>query len=138
MGRYRLLEHTADMGMAIEGDDLDDFFLQAALGLMAILVEGEKPRRKQERMVEVAGEDLEELLVNWMNEILFLLQTQGFFPAVFHIEKAETHRLLARIEGDAFDPLRHRLEREVKAVTYHLLQVEERDGCWRARVFVDL
>ncbi|MFA5515984.1 MAG: archease [Desulfuromonadales bacterium] len=138
MGRHRLLEHTADMGIEIEGDDLADFFLQAAQGLMAVVAGREKPEIRQMRRIEIEGEDLGELLVNWLNEVLFLLEIKGFFPAVFHIEEVGARRLKARLEGEPFDPQRHRLEREVKAVTYHQLRVEEQNGRWRARVFVDL
>ncbi len=89
-------------------------------------------------MVEVTGGDSSELLVNWLNEILFLFETRGFFPIDFRVEEAGEDHLRARVLGEPFDPRRHRVEREVKAVTYHQLQVEPVDGAWRARVFVDL
>ena len=138
MGSFRLIEHTADMGIEVFGDDLADFFVQAARGLkeMVSVTAGAAP--SEERMVEVTGGDSSELLVNWLNEILFLLETRGFFPIDFRVEEAGEDHLRARVLGEPFDPQRHRVEREVKAVTYHQLQVEAVDGAWRARVFVDL
>lgn len=134
---YRLLEHTADMGIEAYGESLAELFEQAALGLLEILG-AEQVACRAERTLEVTGYDVEELLVNWLSEVLYLLEGQSFLPTSFVIEAAGRQRLRARVLGDTYDPVRHRLEREVKAVTYHQLQVEEQDGRWRVRIFVDL
>lgn len=138
MGSYQLIEHTADMGIDIQGDDPADLFLQAALGLLAIISAPMQAVGRQLQRVQVAGEDRGELLVNWLNEIIYLLETKGFYPLTFHIDEAGEKYLQARIEGEPFDPSRHPVEREVKAVTYHRLRIEEVGGRWRAQVFVDL
>lgn len=137
MGAFRLLEHTADMGIEATGDSRADLFVQAARGLREILSVAEAAGR-EERMVEVRGGDAAELLVRWLNEILYLFETEGFFPADFRVAEMGEERLLACISGEAFDPDRHPIEREIKSVTYHQLQVEKKDGTWRAQVYVDL
>lgn len=136
-GSYRLLEHTADMGIEAQGESLADLFEQAALGLLDILGTGQVASR-EERLVEVAGYDVEEVLVNWLNELLYLLEVRDFLPAAFIIDSAGRQGLTARVRGEVYDPAVHPLEREVKAVTYHQLQVEQEDGRWRVRLFVDL
>jgi SHS2 domain-containing protein len=136
-GGYHLIAHTADMGIEVQGGSLEVLFEQAALGLLAILG-AEQVTGREERLVEVTGYEVEEVLVNWLNELLYLVEIQAFLPAAFVMEAADRQGMRARVQGETYDPTGQRLEREVKAVTYHQLQVEEEDGRWRVRIFVDL
>lgn len=136
-GSFELLEHTADIGIAARGKSLEELFGAAARALMAVISQKAPVEARQEKTVEVTGEELDELLVNWLNEILFLFES-GFFPACFEIEAAERTVLKAKVRGEAFDPGRHPIEREVKAATYHLIRVEQQGGEWHARVYLDL
>ncbi|HXV19947.1 MAG TPA: archease [Desulfuromonadales bacterium] len=138
MGTHRLLEHTADMGIEASGETIEELFAQAAYGLLEIIAGTPQALCREERIVTVEGGDAEELLVNWLNEILYLFEIRRFFPLDFEIEEVRGNRLLARVRGEPFDPQRHPVEREVKAVTYHQLRVEKTDGLWHARVYVDL
>jgi SHS2 domain-containing protein len=138
MGNFRLIEHTADMGIEAVGDSLGDLFAQAAHGLMEMIAGDAKADPREEKILEPTATDSGELLVNWLNEILFLFETQGFFPADFKIEDAGEEHLRARVRGEPFDPQRHQVEREVKSVTYHMLKVEPANGKWLAEVYVDL
>jgi SHS2 domain-containing protein len=138
MGTHRLLEHTADMGIEASGETLEELFAQAAYGLLEIIAGAPVALCREEKIVTVEGGDSEELLVNWLNEILYLFEIKRFFPLDFEIEEVRENRLLARVRGEPFDPQRHPVEREVKAVTYHQLRLEKIDGLWQARVYVDL
>lgn len=138
MGTHRLLEHTADMGIEARGETLEELFAQAAYGLLEIIAGAPQALSRVEKSVTVEGGDTEELLVNWLNEILYLFEIKKFFPLDFEIEEVRGNHLLARVRGEPFDPRRHPVEREVKAVTYHQLRVEKTDGLWQARVYVDL
>lgn len=138
MGTHRLLEHTADMGIEASGETLEELFAEAAYGLLEIIAGAPELYSREERSVTVEGGDTEELLVHWLNEILYLFEIKRFFPLDFEIEEVRGNRLRARVRGEPFDPQRHPVEREVKAVTYHQLRVEKTDGLWHARVYVDL
>ncbi len=138
MGGYRLLEHTADMGIEANGETLEELFAQSAFGLMEIIAVAPEARVRKEKGVTVQGGDREELLVNWLNEVLYLFETGGFFPVDFEVEEVAGNRLRARVLGEPFDPQRHAVEREVKAVTHHRVLVERTNGLWYARVYVDL
>jgi SHS2 domain-containing protein len=138
MGGFRLIEHTADMGIEAVGDTLGDLCIQAARGLMEMIAGPARGIPREERTLDISAGDSGELLVVWLNEILFLFETQGFFPAEFEIEEAAEDHLRGRVRGEPFDPERHPVEREVKAVTYHMLKVEPANGAWRATVYVDL
>ena len=138
MNSYRLLEHTADMGIEAQGETPADLFRQMALGLREIITACQDIRPKDEEAIEVFGGDREELLVNWLGELVFLLEVRRFLPACFEIEAIDEHHVKARVRGEIFDPARHFLEREVKAITYHQISVESAAGGWSARVFVDI
>jgi SHS2 domain-containing protein len=137
MGEYRILEHTADMGIEAVGETLDELLVQAARGMMEI-ISGAKASPREQKRVEVTAGEGGELLVNWLNEILFLFDPGGFFPAEFVIEQATENRVKARIAGEPFDRERHPIDREIKAATYHQLQFEHVEGKWQARVYLDL
>lgn len=138
MGSYQLLEHTADMGIEASGETLEELFAQAAYGLLEIMTGTPQAAAREEKSVTLTAADPEELLVNWLNEILYLFEIQKFLPVDFEIEEVRGERLLARVRGEPFDPQRHLVEREVKAVTYHQLRLEKTDGLWQARIYVDL
>lgn len=135
---YRLLEHTADMGIEAQGATLDALFIGAACGLREVLFGQSCPVEERQRLkVALDADDTEELLVAWLGEILYLVGQRGFCPAVFKIEKIGSRSLRGAIIGEfqreGLAPLR-----EVKAVTYHRLCVERHKGGWRARVYLDL
>ncbi len=137
MGSHRLLEHTADIGIEASAATPEGLFSEVALGLLEVLG-GPTGTPCEERQVHLSGYDRGDLLVRWLNELLYLLEIGRFYPAAFAVEEAGPHELRALVNGEPFDPLRHRIEREVKAVTYHQLQVTGDDRGWRARVYLDL
>lgn len=138
MESYRLLEHTADMGIEVQADTLEELFAGAACALKEMIWGEAWGRSIEERAVSLRGGDYGELLVHWLNEILYRFEVEGLFPVDFELEEIKGTTLKGRIRGEPFDPLRHPVEREVKAVTYHRLQVEPYDGRWLARLYVDL
>lgn len=138
MNCYRLLEHTADIGIEAEGESFAQLLEQAALGLRSVITDATDIQPNQEVLVELGGADREELLVAWLGELVYLFEVHHLLPAAFVIEEAGPTRLRARIRGEPLDPRRHPVEREVKAVTYHRIRVEQADGNWRARVYLDL
>lgn len=135
---WRLFPHTADVGAEVEAPDLPALFAEAALALRHLLVEEGEVRPAVERTVEVGGADLPELLVNWLTELIFLVETEGLVFGDFSFETLGEGRLSATARGEPLDEARHALGREVKAVTYHEIEVEPTPEGWRARVLFDL
>lgn len=126
------------MGIAAEGDSLSTLFQQAALGARQIMTACSDIGSDESFVVEVQGQDLEELLVDWLSELLFLCESRQFLPASFEIEITPELQLRARVWGESLDRSRCELQREIKAVTYHQIKVEKRGDGWQAQVFVDL
>lgn len=137
-GDFRLLEHTADMGIEARADTLDALFIAAARGLQEILFGQDCPTKGDQSLkLELEAGDVEELLVVWLGEILFLVEQRGFCPAFFVIEEIGPQSLTGSVFG-RFQQEECRPLREVKAVTYHLLRVLRQDNRWQARVYLDL
>ncbi|MBI2918417.1 MAG: archease [Chloroflexi bacterium] len=137
MKKYRPIEHTADIGLVAYGRDLGECFSNAAWGLFSCITDLRRVRPEEVREVRVEAGDTEALLVDWLNELLFLFDSEGFLGRRFDVVEIGDGRLRARVWGERLDPERHRTRIAVKATTYHQLQVVQRDG-WRARVIFDV
>lgn len=135
---FRLLAHTADIGLEVTAPTVGELFLVAARGFRAMLF-GAAPAAETLRLeVHLEADNRADLLVAWLNEILCLCEMTRLVPATFEIAELTERRLQATVSGEPFDPYRHTIERSAKAVTYHQLLVEERRGGWYARVYIDL
>jgi len=135
---FRILEHPADMGIEAHGQSLKEVFEFAALGLLSIIVDPGTVDPGEERYIKLKGSDLENLLVKWLSEILFLYDGEDFVVSEVSIERLNSKELEAIVTGEEVDARKHVFKMDVKAVTYHQLKIEEReDGCM-IRVFLDI
>lgn len=135
---YETFEHTADVGIEARGTSLRELFASAAEGMMSLLIDPAAVRAAEHREIRVGSDDLEGLLVDWLNELLVLLNADGFVPAAFNVtEVSESPALVADVSGEPVDPVRHRFRLDVKAATYHQVHVGKNDE-WRARVILDV
>jgi SHS2 domain-containing protein len=135
---FRLLAHTADIGLEATAPTREELFIAAAQGFRT-LVFGAAPAVAAIRLeVHLQAGDCAELLVAWLNEVLCISEMTRLVPASFEILELTGEKLTAIICGEPFDAARHTVERTAKAVTYHRLLVEERKSGWYARVYIDL
>ena len=141
MERYRFLQHTADAKFQAFGSTLEEAFLNAALAVASVMWDWAKVARKVRFPVEAQGPDLERLLVNYLEEILFLLDTKAFILAVvenIRLEKTGVGwRLTADFVGDT-DPAQYEIFGEVKAVTYNEMRIEKSAEGATLQVVIDL
>lgn len=127
---YRVLEHPSDTGIEAFGRNPRDAFRQATLGLLAIIVDPASVVPSIRREMVITGSDVENLLVKWLSEILYLYDGEDFLTSDVEIDRLSATELRAVISGEHIDPHKHRLRTDVKAITYHQLHVDERpDGC---------
>lgn len=137
---YRLIDHTADLGMEILGDDPMDLFANAARALFAVLapVGGRAAPGRRRHTIDLEGADWADLMVNWLRELLYLWNGEQQVLSGLEIQSlSETHLRAEVITGDVV-PRRHRVGQEIKAVTYHQIAVGPGEQGWRARVIFDL
>ncbi len=135
---HELFEHTADLGLRAEAPTLDELFAAAAECLLVALVEDvDAVRPEFETNIAIVGTDREFLLFDWLKELLFRFESDRKLFRRFEV-RVRDDGLTATAWGEAFDPERHALGHEVKAITYHELKVVPRGDGWLAEVIVDI
>ncbi len=132
------IEHTGDVGVRVRGSDLQQLFVRAAQAMFQIICPRFPVAARRERPISVAGLDLEQLLVNWLSELNYWCCTEQELYCDFRISFLDTNSLHATVRGEKFDPRRHSLRTEIKAVTYHKLYVVHRHQGWEAQVIFDI
>ena len=135
---FRILDHTADVGLQAHGADLAELFANAARGMFSIVVSLETVQPTEQLQLELTADTLEDLLVNWLSELLYLFSAQQILFCRFEITEIDNRHLLAKAFGETLDQSRHDLQAEIKAVTYHDLEVQKLEHGWIARVLFDV
>jgi len=138
MGSWELLDHTADVRLAVQGDDIGDFFITAARALAELLVGVVRPVSIEYHTIRAEGEGFEELLVDWLRELLFLFQGEGMIAVEHDIITIDRVHLSARCGCAVFDPMHMSVVTDIKAITYHDLFVIEDDRGVSARIVCDV
>ena len=135
---FESFEVTADEGLRAWGKTLEEAFINAARGMLDLMVDSKGLRPAEFRRIQVKGKDREALLVAWLSELLYLFEAEGFLPVEYEIANLGDQQLEAEVRGDTLDPARHSVKGLVKAATYHLVEVKEVDGRWRVQVVLDV
>ena len=140
MGHGETFEHTADLGLRIVGRDLSDLFETAAKGLFDVIVANRAELRNLEQeSVSLTADSTEDLLLAWLNELIFRSETGHRFYGRFSVAVDESSRSLeATIAGEPIDFARHVLDHEVKAATRHGLFVKPCAEGWVAEIILDI
>lgn len=122
MKHYELIEHTADVGVKAYGSTLPEAFMHAAEGMFDIITDESTIEPIGAYDIELEAPDLEQLLVDWLSKLLFLNGAYDLVFGKFEVTITGNH-LSARVYGENYDIKKHRMGVEIKAVTYHMLQV---------------
>ena len=135
---FETFDHTADLGLRVTAVDLDELFVEAARGLTSLLLE-DPGRLGSDQLAEisVSGVDRDLLLFDLLSELLFRFETTGFLGREFVVTRT-AGGLQVEAHGEVIRDQPHRLAREVKAITYHGLKVEQQADRWLAEVIVDI
>jgi SHS2 domain-containing protein len=136
--RFEILDHTADIGLIVYGEDLKTLFENAGEAFFHLITDLRGVKQKEERQVELKGESLERLMVDWLSELLYLHDVESFLFKKFKVEVIGEEGLRAKVKGEHFQEGAHVIKTGVKAVTHHQIQVKRENGGWRARVILDL
>jgi SHS2 domain-containing protein len=135
---YETFEHTADLGLRVRAPDLDTLFTEAAACLFSAVIEDPTSVRPLQRIdLRIDGADREYLLFDWLRELLYRFDSQHLLFSRFEARVSDAG-LEGSAGGEPFDPARHALAHEVKAITYHGLKVERTADGWLAEVIVDI
>jgi SHS2 domain-containing protein len=135
---WSTFEHQADLGLQVDAPDGATLFAEAGLAYFATVCDLE---HVEERAVyELSGEaaGVEELLVDWLNDLVFLFEGGGTVCRRIVFPEWSPVRYRAELHGEPADPRRHGLRDVVKAATYHGLTVHQDASGWHARVILDV
>jgi SHS2 domain-containing protein len=135
---FEMFDHTADLGLRVQADDLPTLFAEAASGLFSMIVENLAAVQSRERIeIELPADRTDFLLFDWLNGLLARFEVDRLLLCRFSV-KLDELGLHAVAQGEPLDPARHDLSHEVKAITYHGLKVERIGALWQAEVIVDI
>ena len=138
---YQFFDHTGDIGVALTGRTVDELFAAAAAAFSDSIttLDTIEPRRPEE--LGVAAPELDLLLVDFLSELLYRFDTRAWLTRHAHVDVREQDggwELQGTLVGEKHDPARHPVRVLIKAVTYHQLRVEQRDGMWMANIVFDI
>lgn len=135
---WETFEHTADIGLAGRADTLGELFEAMGEALAGLICSPQEIRPRETRSIAIHAEDGEALCVDFLVEVMTVIQTDHFLVGGVRVVEASERAVTAELAGEPYDPDRHELAHEVKAVTYHELTVAREADQWVARVIVDV
>ncbi len=135
---FELLEHTADVGVLAHGRTLAEAFVHAAEGMFSVMVNLSGVREEEERSLAVEAHDWPSLLVAWLSELIYFCDIDGLVFKRFEIRQMKPYSLQASAYGEKIDRQRHELGAGVKAITRHMLEVDEDEEGYRVQVLLDI
>jgi SHS2 domain-containing protein len=135
--KYKFIDDlTSDVMFEAYGKDLKELFENSAEAMMSVICQIEKIRARDSRKIEISGKGERDLLLNWLQELIALVDTENMFFSRFELAEISPTGLKATVWGEDADPARG--ETVVKALTYHKFGLEKRGKGWVARVTLDI
>jgi SHS2 domain-containing protein len=138
MKPYHTFDHTADLGLAINGASEEKLFANAAFAIFDIMTDLNRVEARDARRIAVEGDNREDLLINFLREVLYLYNGERWLLKEIRIIQISKKGLEAEALGEAFDEQKHEICKEIKAVTYHQAEVRQTPAGWTARVIFDV
>jgi SHS2 domain-containing protein len=135
---YRRMDPTADCGIQVFGKDLKALFENAGLALFDLIADISLVKSGFEYPIQVSGSDWPDLMVNWLRELLYFWTGKELLVKEIEVTEILEYQLRARIRFDVFNAAQHHLNHEIKAVTYHRIQVTNIPTGWEATVIFDV
>ena len=135
---YEIIDHTADIGLHVFGNDPADLFRNAARALTDVITDRQHVATVDTIGVSVEGHDWPDLMVNWLRELLYLWSGKELLIASIVVDRINPQRIDAVAGVEPFRPDRHRIRNEIKAVTYHQIDVSKGLTGWEATIILDV
>lgn len=140
MSEYQLIDHDADLRIQVFGRHPEDLFRNAAFAISELVSDSpaEGPRGdREEYRIAVTGIDRPDLLMNWLREILYLWHVKALIVKSVRILTIDECNMDSVVGCVRFDPRIHAAGTEIKAVTYHMLEVVQEASGWSAKIILD-
>jgi len=138
--KIRYIEHPSDVGFEVYGTTLEELFANAAIACYGFMTDIEEIEETEERAIEIESEDLYSLMFDWLDELLFLFESESLVFKKFDLKvdvSGDGTGISGRCHGGKFDPYRHESGIIIKAVTYNMMEIKKNE-LWHARVVLDV
>lgn len=144
---YEIIDHTADIGIHVMGNDLEEVFIRAARGMFDVMIESKAnliPAITVPVHIKISDagktglKPHEDLFVKWLQELLYIFEMRHIVPTHFFIDQISDNELEGCVKGLKFENTRHHLKCQIKAVTYHKLSLAKKEDGWHASVIFDI
>jgi SHS2 domain-containing protein len=136
--KYRLMTRQSELAVRVVGISQADLFANSAFALFDVMTDLEKIEVKERLPLEVEGADRDDLMVNWMRELLYLYQGSGYLLKEFQIREVKDTLVKADVCGEKIDPDRHDMKKEITAVAYHQSRMEKTGNQWTAQLIFEV
>ena len=135
---FEIIDHTADIGIVAYGVDVKQVFANAALGLFTLMADPDECKDDIQRDLRLSAEDMEVLLVAWLNELIYIFDVEHIIFKRFEVDELTSTHIKARCFGEKIKLNQHKLKREIKAATYHMLKIDKVNSGYKAQVIFDI
>ncbi len=133
----REIEHTADIGFIVKARDMESLIKKITLILSNVLVDIETVEIKNKKNIEIKIEDEYFIVVDVLRELLYFFETESFIWKDVKVN-IKGYIILLELKGEKFDNKKHKLKKDVKAVTYHDYYLEKKDNFYETRFILDI
>ena len=138
MRQFEVLDISGDVGIRAFGTSKEELFIHALRGMYSLISDPGSVREKRSLEITLERGSVEDLLVSWLNEMVFHFDTSGFIAKNIELIDFSETKIRAVLSGEDFDPRRHESRLLVKAATYHKLRIEKVRGRWEADIIFDI
>ena len=135
---FEELEHPADLRLLVRGESLKELFENAARGMLELMLDLSTVTDADSKEMEAEGGDDESLLVDWLESILFAFDAEDFAPARVRVSELADGNVTGSVAGEHYDPERHDARADIKAVTWHDLEIKRVGGRYEVTIVFDV
>ena len=136
--KIKYIEHPSDVGFEVYGDTLEELYANAAIAMYSLMTDIDEIEADVERAIELKAEDFQSLMFDWLDELIFLFDSESLVMKKFDIAVNETNfSICGNCKGGKYDPSTHVSGIIIKAVTYNMMQIKKNE-VWKARVVLDV
>ena len=135
---YRITTHQNELAVRIVGNSQAELFANSGLALFDVMADSAKIAATERLAIEVEGSDRDDLMVNWIRELLYLYQGSGYLLKEFKINEVKDTLVKAEVAGEKIDPDRHEIKQEIAAVAFHKSRMQKTGNQWIAQVIFEI
>ncbi len=136
--KYRTVNRPSELLVKVSGKTQAELFANSAFALFDLMTDVEKIELKENLPLEVEGVDRDDLMVNWMRELLYLFQGSGYLLREFQVHEVKEDYVRGEVGGEKYDPDRHEIQRDIRSIAFQQSRIEKTGDQWIAQVIFEL